>query len=423
MHRFTYRRNALYAESVSVEKIAQSVGTPFYCYSIGTFLDHYLKLRRAFRQLDTTICFSMKANSNLTVLKALVNRGAGLDIVSGGELVRAKKVGVSSKKIVYASVGKTESEIEEAIRSNILMFNVESAAELELINSVACRLDRVQKVAIRINPDVTPGTHHYITTGSKQNKFGLDIETSERLFKGASRFPYLKLAGIHIHIGSQITRPAPFVEAVGKCLDFIDRVGRAGHRIEYLNIGGGLGIIYSDEKPQTAEQFASVIVPLIRRRNPSLKLILEPGRFISGNSGILVTRVIYRKRSPAKSFVIVDAAMNDLIRPSFYGAYHEISPVDRSLRRGKPEPVDIVGPVCESGDFLAKDRRLPPVEPGDLLAVFSCGAYGFVMSSNYNSRPRVPEVVVRGAKFFVSRRRETMDDLLRLERIVPEAVR
>jgi diaminopimelate decarboxylase len=278
-------------------------------------------------------------------------------------------------------------------------------------------------VAIRINPDVTPGTHHYITTGSKQNKFGIDTVTSEKLFRDSAKYPYLSLAGIHIHIGSQITKPAPFVEAVSKCLDFIDRVGRVGRPIEYLNIGGGLGIIYSDEKPQTADQFASVIVPLIRKRNPDLKLILEPGRFVSGNSGILVTRVIYRKKSPTKSFLIVDAAMNDLIRPSFYGAYHEIAPVNRALRRGKPEKMDIVGPVCESGDFLAKDRKLAPAEPGDLLAVFSCGAYGFVMSSNYNSRPRAPEVVVKGSKFFVARRRETMDDLLRVERIVVEAAR
>lgn len=423
MHRFEYKKNQLHAENVPVARIAGAVGTPFYLYSIGTFLDHYLKLKHAFRTVDTTICFSMKANSNLTVLKALVNHGSGLDIVSGGELVRAKKVGVDPKKVVYASVGKTETEIEEAIRAKILMFNVESAGELELINSVACRMNRVQNVAIRINPDVTPGTHHYITTGSKQNKFGIDTVTSEKLFLGAAKYPYLKLTGIHIHIGSQITKPAPFVEAVGKCLDLIDRVGRAGHKIEYLNIGGGLGIIYSNEKPQTADQFASVIVPLLKRRNPLLRLILEPGRFISGNSGILVTRVIYRKKSPSKSFLIVDAAMNDLIRPSFYGAYHEIAPVDRTLRRGKPETVDIVGPVCESGDFLAKGRKLVPAESGDLLAVFSCGAYGFVMSSNYNSRPRVPEVVVKGSKFFVARRRETMNDLLRVERIVAEAAR
>lgn len=423
MHFFQYKNDKLHAEAVPVAKIAKEVGTPFYLYSIGTFLDHYLKLKNAFKAVDTTICFSMKANSNLTVLKALVNHGAGLDIVSGGELVRAKKVGVQPKKIVYASVGKTEQEIETAIRSNILMFNVESAGELELINSVACRLDRVQKVAIRINPDVTPGTHHYITTGSKQNKFGIDSATSEKLFLGSAKYPYLNLAGIHIHIGSQITKPAPFIEAVGKCLDFIERVGKAGHKVEYLNIGGGLGIVYNDEKPQTADQFASVIVPLIKKRQPKLKLILEPGRFVSGNSGILVTKVIYRKKAPTKSFVIVDAAMNDLIRPSFYGAYHEISPVDKALRKGKSEAVDIVGPVCESGDFLAKDRKIAPVEPGDLLAVFSCGAYGFVMSSNYNSRPRAPEVVVKGSKFFVARRRETMDDLLRVERIVAEAAR
>ena len=421
MHRFQYRGRELYCESVPVSRIAAKVGTPFYLYSIQTFLDHYLKLKKAFASVETLICFSMKANSNLTVLKSLVNHGAGLDIVSGGELFRAKKVGVAPQKIVFASVGKTAAEIEEAIRSNILMFNVESTQELELINAIAQRLGRVQKVALRLNPDVKPDTHHYITTGSKQNKFGLDLKTAYKLFMGAYRYPAIRFAGIHIHIGSQITRPKPFLEAIRKCLAFIDSVSYSGNSVEYLNIGGGLGIVYSDEKPQTADDFAKVVIPLLKEHK-KLKLVLEPGRFISGNSGILVTRVIYEKKTQAKSFIIVDAAMNDLIRPAFYGAYHEILPVQKARSGSRLLKSDVVGPICESGDFLAKDRKLPHLKPGDLLGVMSCGAYGFVMSSNYNSRPRAPEVVVRGNKFFVARRRETMNDLVGYERIVKEVV-
>ncbi len=421
MHRFEYKAKELYCEEVPVAKIAGAVGTPFYLYSLGTFLDHFLKLKDAFKPIDTLICFSMKANSNLTVLKTLVKSGSGLDIVSGGELYRAKKVGVEAQKIVYASVGKTKKEIEDAIGSNILMFNVESTQELELLNAVAGRLKKVQKIAIRLNPDVAPDTHHYITTGSKQNKFGLDMETAYKLFMEARRYSFLRFAGVHIHIGSQITESRPFVEAIQKCLQFIDSVSYAGALVEYFNIGGGLGIVYSKEKPQTAKEFADVIIPLFKGHR-HLKLILEPGRFVSGNSGILVTKVLYEKKSKTKSFFIVDAAMNDLIRPAFYGAHHEIVPVKKSGAAARRVKADIVGPICESGDFLAKDRSLAIARPGDLLAVMSCGAYGFVMSSNYNSRPRVPEVVVKGNKFFVARRRETMEDLLRAERIVQEAI-
>lgn len=422
MHRFGYKGREFHCEDVSVRKVAAQVGTPFYLYSIGTFLDHFLKLKEAFREIDPIICFSMKANSNLTVLKALVNQGSGLDVVSGGELHRAKRVGVDPSKIVFASVGKTEEEIEEAIRARILMFNVESVQELEAINAVACRLRTPQKIAIRLNPDVNPDTHHYITTGTKANKFGLDLETAYKLFMESYRYPFLRFAGVHIHIGSQITKAKPFILAVRKALQFIDSVRFAGNPVEYLNIGGGLGIIYSKEKPQTAKQFADAILPVLRSSTSrGLRLILEPGRFISGNSGILVTKVIYVKKGKEKAFVIADAAMNDLIRPSFYGAYHEIVPVTRSPKNATVL-ADLVGPICESGDFLAKDRRIADVAPGDLLAVLSCGAYGFVMSRNYNSRPRVPEVVVKGAKFFVARRRETRDDLLRNETVVKEVV-
>ena len=421
MHRFDYKGREFYAEDVAVRKIAESVGTPFYLYSIGTFLDHYFKLREAFKPINPLICFSAKANSNLTVLKALVNQGSGLDIVSGGELERAKRVGVDPQKIVYASVGKSEKEIEEAIRSKILMFNVESVQELDAINRVAARLKTRQKIAIRINPDVQPDTHHYITTGSKENKFGLDRATAYKLFVESYRYPNLKFAGIHIHIGSQITESRPFVQAIKKCLEFVDSVSYTGNSVEYLNIGGGLGIIYSKEKPQTAQEFAEVVLPLFKK-NPGLKIVLEPGRFISGNSGILVTRVLYEKKAKTKSFLIVDAAMNDLIRPAFYGAYHEIVPVKKSVGKKKWMNADIVGPICESGDFLAKNRRLEVAAVGDLLAVMSCGAYGFVMSSNYNTRPRAPEVVVKGDRFYVARRRETYDDLFRVEKIVREVI-
>ncbi len=423
MHRFAYKGRELYCENVAVSRVAREVGTPFYLYSIGTFLDHYRKLKEAFRGADPLICFSVKANSNLTVLNALVAAGSGLDIVSGGELHRAKAVGVDPRKVVFASVGKTESEIEGAVRAGILMFNVETPQELDVINTVACRLKTTQKVAIRLNPDVAPDTHHYITTGSKQTKFGIDRENAYKIFMESYRYPFLRFAGVHVHIGSQITNARPFIQAIKKALEFIDSVRYNGNPVEYLNIGGGLGIIYSKEKPQTARQFADAVLPLFRRYDlkHGLKIILEPGRFISGNSGILVTRAIYQKRTPTKSFVIVDAGMNDLIRPSLYGAHHEILPVIRRSGKKTYENVDVVGPVCESGDFLAKDRKLRSVEVGDLLAVMSCGAYGFVMSSNYNSRPRVPEVVVRGSRFFVARRRETFEDLLRGERIVREA--
>ncbi len=424
MHRFLFKGKELHCESVPVSRIAKSVGTPFYLYSIQTFLDHFLKLKKAFASVEPLICFSMKANSNLTVLKALVNQGSGLDIVSGGELHKARKVGVDPKKIVFASVGKTETEIEEAVRCGILMFNVESSQELDVINKVAFRLKKIQKVAIRLNPDVKSGTHQYITTGTKQNKFGLDIGTVYKLFMESYRYPHLRLAGVHMHIGSQITNSKPFIEAIRKALAFIDSVRFSGNPVEYLNIGGGLGIIYSNEKPQSAQDFAEAILPLFKKYNlgKDLKLVLEPGRFVSGNSGILVTKVLYHKTTPTKLFVIVDGGMNDLIRPSFYGAHHEIVPIIKGRGKTVYRHVDVVGPICESGDFLAKDRKLAAVSEGDLLAVMSCGAYGSVMSSNYNSRPRVPEVVVKGGRFFIARRRENRDDLTRLERIVKEVV-
>lgn len=417
MHRFKYTGRELHCEEVPISKIAASVGTPFYLYSINTVMDHFLKLKKAFKELDCVICYSMKSNSNLTLLRKLVAAGSGLDIVSGGELYRAKKVGADPKKIVYASVGKTEEEVAMAVKAGILLFNVESSSELDVINRVACQFDKIQDIAIRINPDVSAGSHHYTTTGTRENKFGMDLNTAFRIFTEAYRYPFLRFSGIHLHIGSQITESGPYIRAIGKAFDFVLKLRSAGIFIESLNIGGGLGIIYSDEKPQTAEQFAKAVKPLLKKTG--LRIILEPGRFISGPSGILVTKVLYWKSAQYKTFAVVDAGMNDLLRPALYHAHHEILPI---IKAGKNEgagtKIDVVGPVCESGDFLAKDRQLPHLKPGDLLAVMSCGAYGYVMASNYNSRPRVPEVVVKGKRFLIAKRREVYEDLVRGEKIL-----
>lgn len=416
MHEFKYRGNELYCEDVGISRIAASVGTPFYLYSYKTLLDHYNKLRDAFRPVRPLICFSVKSNSNLAVLRALVKNGAGLDIVSGGELYRAGRAGADTKKIVYAGVGKRRDEIEDAVRAGILLFNVESEEELEEVQRVAASLRKKVNVALRINPDVVPHTHAYVATGKGETKFGLDFETVYRIFASRKSYPDLNIRGVHIHIGSQILDAAPFEKAIKKVLGFIKSRGIS---VDYFNIGGGLGIIYSMEHPQTARSFAGRILPLLKRSG--LKIILEPGRFISGNSGILVTKVLYNKITPKKRFVIVDSGMSDLIRPSLYEAYHSIVPVrtGRDSER-RPQKVDVVGPICESGDFLAKDRLLPPVEKDDLLAVMGAGAYGFTMSSNYNSRPRPAEVIVVKGKFYVVRERENYKDLVRGESIPKE---
>ncbi|MFY9402247.1 MAG: diaminopimelate decarboxylase [Candidatus Omnitrophota bacterium] len=414
MHEFTYKKNNLYCEGLKVEDLAVKFGSPLYIYSYNTLISHFLKLKDAFKPLNPLICYSVKANSNLAVLRALVNRGAGLDIVSGGELYRALKAGCSPEKIVYASVGKTKEEIEEAIRRGILFFNVESLPELELINRIAGKLNKVVKVAIRINPDVEPKTHKYITTGKLTNKFGIDLKSARQILLMRRAFSHIKISGLHIHIGSQITESAPYISAVNKVIFFINALKKDGIIIEYLNIGGGLGIIYNNETPQTAKIFAKNILPLLKKTK--LKIIMEPGRFIAGNSGILVTKVLYIKITPKKKFVIVDAGMNDLIRPSLYDAYHQILPLNKD--RQVKERVDIVGPICESGDFFAKDRALPKLKEGSLLAIMGSGAYGFSMSSNYNSRLRPAEVMVKGKKVSIIRRREGFQDLIRNE-VVP----
>jgi diaminopimelate decarboxylase len=415
MHYFRYKNNRLYCESVDISEIAESVGTPFYLYSNKTLIDHYTKIKKAFSRLKPLICFSMKSNSNLSVIKSLVNAGAGLDIVSGGELYKARRVNADPKKIVYASVGKTALEIDKAIKSGILLFNVESMPELSLIDMLCRRMGKRAKVTIRINPNVKADTHEYITTGSKENKFGIDEKTLFDIFSKKDRFRNIDIAGIHVHIGSQITSAGPFVRAIRKVAEIITALRKKGHKIDYLNIGGGLGITYSNERPQKAKDFAEAVMPLIE--NLKVNLILEPGRFISGNSGVLVTRVLYVKKATSKNFIIIDAAMNDLMRPSLYNAFHEILPLNRPKGSSARARFDVVGPICESGDFIAKARMLPVVEEGDLLSVMSAGAYGFSMSSNYNARPRAAEVMVINNKYYITRRRERYEDLIRGETV------
>ncbi len=411
MHEFKYRKNDLYCENIRIAKLADRFGTPLYVYSYKTLIDHYLKLKFAFAKINPLICYSVKANSNLAILKALVDKGAGLDIVSGGELFRALKSGVLAEKIVYASVGKTDAEITAAISKGILFFNVESLSELENINRIAKKLKTFARVAIRINPDVEAKTHKYITTGRITNKFGIDLDSAYKILLLRPRFSNLDVCGLHIHIGSQITESAPFVAAIKKVSDFIHRLQDKGVFLEYLNIGGGLGIIYDREIPQTAQIYADEIIPLLQKTG--LKIIMEPGRFIVGNAGILVTKVLYIKNTPKKKFIIVDAGMNDLIRPSLYSAYHNILALHKT---SKTEKADVVGPICESGDFFAKERKIPKTKKGDYLAVMSAGAYGFSMSSNYNSRLRPIEIMVAGNKISVIRRRESFSDLIRNEK-------
>ncbi|MFA5093515.1 MAG: diaminopimelate decarboxylase [Candidatus Omnitrophota bacterium] len=411
MHDFRYINNNLYCEKVKILTLAGRFSTPLYVYSSKTLVDHFLKLKSAFKEINPLICYSVKANSNLTILKTLVNQGAGLDIVSGGELYRAQKVGCLAQKIVYASVGKTDVEIATAIKKGILFFNVESLAELENINRISKKLNKVTRVAIRINPDVEAKTHKYITTGKLTNKFGIDLNSAQKILLLGYKFKNLNICGLHIHIGSQITQSAPFVAAIKKVSNFILRLKSKGIKLEYLNIGGGLGIIYDKETPQTAQIYANQIIPLLKKTG--LKIIMEPGRFIVGNAGILVAKVLYIKNTPKKKFIIVDTGMNDLIRPALYSAYHNILPLVKNL---KTEKADIVGPICESGDFLAKDRQLPKFKVGDYLAVMSAGAYGFSMSSNYNSRLRCAEVMVKGNKVMVIRKREVFEDLVRNEK-------
>ncbi|MDD4956572.1 MAG: diaminopimelate decarboxylase [Candidatus Omnitrophica bacterium] len=414
MHHFNYRDGVLGCEDMPLTDIIKEYPTPFYLYSYRTIVDHYRRIRDAFAEVNPLICFSMKSNSNLNICRALVKEGAGLDIVSGGELFKADKVGCPYGKIVYASVGKTEEEIKEALKKGILLFNVESVSELIMIDSVAHRLGVRAPVALRVNPDVKADTHDYITTGTKEKKFGIALDVAEEIFDNDNKYSHVDLKGLHVHIGSQITDPAPFVSAITKVLAFIEK---SNINIEWLDLGGGFGIVYGKEKTTTAADFAAHIVPLVKDK--PFRIILEPGRFIAGNSGVLVCKVLYVKTgATGKKFAIVDAGMNDLLRPSLYEAYHEILPV--TLRKTDMEKYDVVGPICESGDYLALDRDLQELIPGECLAVMGAGAYGFSMSSNYNSRPRVAELMVMDGAVRLIRPAETYKDLVRGEKIMKE---
>ncbi|MFA5847811.1 MAG: diaminopimelate decarboxylase [Thermodesulfovibrionales bacterium] len=413
MHFFKYKNNELFAEDVPVRKLAEKYGTPLYVYSHATLLRHFKAYDDAFDGYPHIICFAVKANSNLAILRLFAENNGGADIVSGGELFRALKAGVSPKKIVYAGVGKTDDEIRFALRSKILMFNVESEAELQRINEVAGKMKTKAPVALRINPDIDPQTHPYISTGLKKHKFGIPIEDAIEYYRAASRLKNISIVGIHKHIGSQITKVSPFVDALKRILLLIDELNAQGVNIKYLDIGGGLGIPYKDEEPPVPKDLAKNILPLLNGRK--MTLIMEPGRSIAGNAGILVTKTLYLKQGHEKEFIIVDAGMNDLMRPSLYGAYHGIIPVKRYKRADTF--ADVVGPICESGDFLAMEREMPRVRQGEYLAVMSAGAYGFSMSSNYNSRPRPAEVLVKGKKHFLIRERETYKTLTDNEKI------
>jgi len=416
MHHFEYRDGVLSCEQVSLAKIADEVGTPFYCYSSATFLQHLEAYKKAFSGVDSIICYSVKCNGNLAVLNTLSKAGAGADIVSGGELFRALKAGVQPGKIVYSGVGKTPEEIRYALEVGILMFNVESPMEMITLNRIAGEVGVKAPVAIRVNPDVDPRTHAYISTGMKKNKFGIAIERALVEYRAASEMGNIEVIGVDCHIGSQITELEPFADALVKVKRLIRTLREEGQDIKYLDIGGGLGISYDDEVPPTPMEYGEAILGVVG--DLGCTLILEPGRSIAGNAGVLVGKVLYTKEGEEKRFLISDTGMNDIVRPSLYDAFHGILPV---IEGGDLRLADLVGPICESGDFIAKDRVLPALEQGELFAVMSSGGYGFTMSSNYNARPRVAEVMVSGDKYRVVRRRESYEDLISGE-IIPEDI-
>jgi diaminopimelate decarboxylase len=414
MNYFNYKGQELFAEDVSIVDLAKRLGTPLYIYSARTLRRHFRVMSDAFKGSDVLICFAMKALSNLSVLKLFGDMGAGFDIVSVGELMRCLRAGADTGKIVFSGVGKTDEEIEAALKARILMINVESRPELERVAAVARRMGVQAPVSLRVNPDLDPGTHPHISTGHRDSKFGIPLSQVDEYYAAARRLPNLELAGLSTHIGSQITETGPFSEAADKVAGIVKRLRESGIALKYLDLGGGLGIPYQEEPPPPAQYASALMGPL---RTLGLKIIIEPGRVLVGNAGILVTKVLYVKETDVKRFVVIDGAMNDLIRPVLYEAYHDIRPVVK--RPGSAIVTgDVVGPVCESGDFFARERDMPEVESGDLLAVMSAGAYGFVMSSNYNSRPRPAEVIVNGAEYSVVRERDNFEDIIRGEKLV-----
>jgi diaminopimelate decarboxylase len=410
MNGFQYRKGELHCEGVALRRLAEEFGTPLYVYSQGHVVGQYESLDRALARLDHLICCSVKANGSLALTRALAQAGAGFDIVSGGELYRVVQAGGDPAKCVFAGVGKTRDEIEYALKLGIYSFNVESEPELRVIAEIARRMGRRAPIAIRVNPGVDPETHHYISTGKHESKFGISIRHALDVYREAARLDGIEIRGVQMHIGSQITKLAPFVLAIKKITPLVEQVRRiAPDTLQFFDVGGGLGIRYRNEKPPTAAQFARAVMPHLRRLG--LKILFEPGRFIVGNGGVLVSRVLYVKQTPVKRFLIVDAAMNDLIRPALYESWHDIVPVAAQSGR-RNVTVDVVGPVCESGDFLAQGRRMAAVGEGELVAVMSAGAYGMAMASNYNARPRPAEVVVRGRRYELVRRRESVKDLV-----------
>jgi diaminopimelate decarboxylase len=429
MHDFRYVGGKLYCENVPLERLAKQFGTPLYVYSQRTLTNHFQKLDRAMAGVDHLICFAAKSNSNRSVLRTLANLGSGFDIVSGGELQRIIEAGGDPRKCAFAGVGKTEAEIEFALKKGVYTFNAESESELERINRIAARAKRVAPVAVRVNPDVQAGTHKKITTGTYENKFGIAFENIDRIYARASKLKNLRVRGLQMHIGSQITEVTPFDQAVRKVLPLVTRL-KDKYNLEFLSIGGGLGIVYKPalasasadwwKSPAaknilTPDKYAQRLVPLLKPLG--LRILMEPGRFISGNSGVLLTRIEFVKRTGKKNFLIVDAAMNDLIRPAFYEAYHEIVPLSR--RNGTLIDSDVVGPICESGDFFAQNRPLPKVGQGDYLALLSAGAYGFVMASNYNTRTFAAEVLVNGSKDALVRERQRVEQIWSGEKVAP----
>ena len=419
MHHFHYKDGVLHAEDVSLTAIAEAIGTPFYCYSTATLERHYEVLAKSFAGQNALICFAVKANSNQAVLATMARLGAGMDVVSEGELRRARAAGVPASKIIFAGVGKTRGEMAYALEEGILGFNVESEPELLALSEVANALRKTARIAIRVNPDVDAKTHAKISTGKSENKFGVPYGEARALYAEAGRLPGIKVSGIHMHIGSQITDLQPFRDAFRLMRELALDLRADGHALEHLDIGGGLGVPYrgSNDVPPHPDEYAAVVREALG--DLGLRIVLEPGRMIVGNAGVLVTRVIFVKEGVDKTFTIVDGAMNDLIRPTLYEAHHDIWPVVEQASDMAPVQQDVVGPVCETGDYLATDRPLPPFAPGDLMAVMTAGAYGAVMSSSYNTRPLIPEVLVKGASYAVVRPRPAYDELIGADKLPP----
>lgn len=411
MHYFEYHEGELWCEGVRVAQLAATYGTPLYLYSQATLERHAQVFREAFAEIPHQICFAVKANSNQHILRLLAAQGLGADIVSGGELLRAQRAGIAAEHMVFAGVGKRDDEIRMGLEAGVQLFNVESLSELERIDAIAREMGIQAPVALRVNPDVDARTHPYISTGLRENKFGIGMDDALEAYRRAQGMAHINVRGVHCHIGSQLTQIEPFVDTVRIISDLIAQLRAEGIAIDVLDLGGGLGIPYDDEQPPLPRQLAEAIVPLVR--DLGCELIFEPGRVLAGNAGIFLTRVLHRKTNGEKRFLIVDGAMNDLARPTLYGSYHDILPVVRS--EAQLEVADVVGPICETGDFFARDRQLPVCQPGDVLALMSAGAYGFTMSSNYNSRPRCAEVMVSGEHHRLIRRRETIEDILRPE--------